>query len=114
MNVTKLELCTRVAKRFYLSGKNLSSVNDYKELFEIFIDEIFNAMAEGYRIEIRGFGNFKPVERKKRIGRNPRSGEIYTIPPYPSTCFKFSKEAQKIFEEKLIAFQEKYKNTKKL
>lgn len=95
MNVTKLELCTRVAKRL-----NKSSISDLKPTFEAFLDEILGVMAEGYRIEIRGFGCFKPMLRKKRVGRNPRTGDVVAIPPYMAPYFKFSKDAQKIFEKK--------------
>lgn len=110
MNVTKLELCNRVAKRFY--NGQLSSVTEYKEILEAFFDEIFATMAEGYRIEIRGLGCFRPATRKKRKGRNPRSGELYEIPEYVAPTFKFSKEAQKVFEEKLTAHLEKIKDKK--
>jgi len=116
MNVTKLDLCTRVAKRFYVGQSKtcpLSSVTEYKDILEVFLDEIFLALAEGYRIEIRGFGCFKPTVRKKRKGRNPRTGDLYDISAYIAPSFKFSKEAQKIFQEKLIIYQEKTKPPKK-
>jgi integration host factor subunit beta len=98
MNVTKLELCTRVAKKL-----DKTSITELKPILEIFLDEILGIMAEGYRIEIRGFGCFKPVTRKKRIGRNPRTGDVVEIPPYTAPYFRFSKEAQKTFDEKLKA-----------
>jgi len=104
MNVTKLELCSRVAKR--LDTINLQpSSNNYKAIFEVFIDEIMSVMAEGTRIEIRGFGCFKPAIRKKRVGRNPRTGTVYDIPEYLTPSFKFSKEAQKIFMDKISVAQ---------
>jgi integration host factor subunit beta len=106
MNVTKLELCTRVSKRVGKNSNKLSA-NDCKISLELLIDEIFHTMAEGHRIEIRGFGCFKPVTKKKRIGRNPRTGDVVEIPPYTAPYFKFSREAQKIFEEKLLAFKSK-------
>lgn len=105
MNVTKLELCTRVAK--HLAKTSNLSVNDCKTSLELLVDEIFTAMAEGHRIEIRGFGCFKPVTRKKRVGRNPRTGDVVEIPPYTAPCFKFSREAQKIFDEKALAIKSK-------
>jgi integration host factor subunit beta len=95
MNVTKLELCTKVAKRI-----NKSSITELKPMLEAFLDEILSTMAEGYRIEIRGFGCFKPVTRKKRVGRNPRTGDVVEIPEYTAPYFRFSKDAQKSFEDK--------------
>lgn len=103
MNVTKIELCARVAKR--VGHEQLSTSLDYKKILEIFIDEMFSIMAEGCRIEIRGFGSFKPTIRKKRVGRNPRTGDVYPIPEFLAPGFKFSKEAQKIFEKKLVSLK---------
>ena len=105
MNVTKHELCTKVAKRLiHLSQNDMASVNvtvnDLRTVFDIFTEEILTFIAEGSRIEIRGFGCFKPVLKKKRIGRNPRTGEEVAIPPYRAPYFKFSKDAQRIFDQK--------------
>jgi len=112
MNITKLELCTRVAK--LLDSKQIPTIDDYKTILEAFLDEIIAAMANGSRIEIRGFGCFKPVVKKKRIGRNPRTGDIYDIPEYLSPYFKFSKEAQKIFNEKIETIQKPEKKALKM
>jgi integration host factor subunit beta len=101
MNVTKQDLCTRVAKKFEKEEiSSLTSISDLRLIFDTFIDEIMASVAEGSRIEIRGFGCFKPVMKKKRIGRNPRTGEVVAIPPYLAPYFKFSKDAQKNFEAK--------------
>lgn len=102
MNVTKHDLCLRVAKKFEKreEASSLTSINDLRLVFDTFIDEIMASVAEGSRIEIRGFGCFKPILKKKRIGRNPRTGEVVDIPPYVAPYFKFSKDAQRVFEEK--------------
>jgi integration host factor subunit beta len=51
---------------------------------EIFVNTILSAMAntlaEGHRIEIRGFGSFRLNYRPPRKGRNPRSGESLSVP----------------------------------
>lgn len=96
MNITKLELCNRVSQR--LKDKQ---ANELKPIFETFLSEIFEVLAEGKRIEIRGFGAFITKTRRKRIGRNPRTGDPVNIPSYTAPVFKFSKEGQKIFDEKL-------------
>lgn len=95
MNVTKLELCSRVA------GKLNKQATDMKPIFETFLDEIFEVLSEGRRIEIRGFGCFLTKTRRKRIGRNPRTGETVDIPAYTAPVFKFSKDGQKNFDIKL-------------
>jgi len=100
MNITKLELCNRVAKRMGLQDKNLSA-NTLETVFETFMDEILTVMAEGRNLELRGFGSFKTKVRKERLGRNPRSGDTVEIPAYKAPTFKFSKDGQKNFTKKL-------------
>jgi nucleoid DNA-binding protein len=99
-NITKTDLANRVSKRL---GK---SAIDMKLVIEEFLDEIMVVLADGDRIEIRGFGAFKTKTRAARIGRNPRSGEKVPVPSYIAPIFKFSKDAQKIFEEKMDQRQE--------
>jgi len=96
MNVTKGDICSRVAKRTGIQ------TNDTKVVFDAVLDEIFTVLSEGKRIEIRGFGAFKIRDRKERMGRNPRTGVAAVIPQLKVPFFKFSKDALKIFGEKLI------------
>jgi len=96
MNITKMDLCNRVAKK--MSGK--SSV-ELKPVLESFLDEILDVLSEGHRIEIRGFGCFRTKTRQPRLGRNPRTGEQVPIPEYVAPLFKFSKDAQKSFDKKI-------------
>jgi integration host factor subunit beta len=44
-----------------------------------FFDEITNQLAEGGRVEIRGFGTFTTRAREERVGRNPRTGELVQV-----------------------------------
>jgi nucleoid DNA-binding protein len=39
--------------------------------------------------------------RKARIGRNPRTGQKVDVPAFKAPLFKFSKDAQAIFDKKL-------------
>jgi len=48
---------------------------------------IQNALAEGDKVQIAGFGTFKLKERKERIGRNPRTKETITVPASKSPAF---------------------------
>jgi DNA-binding protein HU-beta len=56
------------------------------------VDAVFeamkNAMRDGERIELRGFGVFQVKPRKKGIGRNPRTGREVRIPPGKTIRFK--------------------------
>lgn len=95
MNITKQEICNRLAKKL----KN--SALDIKPVMDIFFDEILTVLSEGHRIEIRGFGAFNIKKRRPRKGRNPRTGAIVDIAGYIAPFFKFSKEAQNQFDLKI-------------
>ncbi|MBW2451940.1 MAG: integration host factor subunit beta [Deltaproteobacteria bacterium] len=55
-------------------------------------DSIGQALAEGDRVEIRGFGSFTVRERDAREARNPKSGEVVKIPAKKTPFFKTGKE----------------------
>ena len=110
MNITKVDLCTRVSARLKsLPNDDIKrySLNPLKNVLDAFLEEIFNCMAEGSRIEIRHFGYFKPVTKKYRNGRNPRTGEKVEIPVTVSPYFKFSKNSKKILAKKIKEQSEK-------
>ncbi len=51
-----------------------------------------NAMEEGERVTLVGFGSFSIVERAPRLGRNPKTGEPVPIPPRRAVKFRPGKE----------------------
>lgn len=56
------------------------------------LDSIRNALVEGDRVEIRGFGSFTVRTREAREARNPKSGEIVAIPVKKTAFFKTGKQ----------------------
>jgi len=54
------------------------------EDIELAVRTIFAAMTEALarddRIEIRGFGSFTARRRRSRQGRNPKTGELISVP----------------------------------
>ena len=60
------------------------------------VDTVFeslkHALAEGQRIELRGFGVFNVRPRKTGIGRNPRTGTEVSIAPGRAVRFKPGKD----------------------
>jgi len=44
------------------------------------IDTMSHAMAQGRRVEVRGFGNFQLTARNAYLGRNPRTGASVEVP----------------------------------
>lgn len=67
-----------------------------KQKAEQVVDSLFNAMkdalAQGKRIELRGFGVFVVKPRKRGVGRNPRTGTEVPIPAGKTIRFKPGKE----------------------
>jgi DNA-binding protein HU-beta len=55
-----------------------------------------NALAEGKRIELRGFGVFQVRDRKKGVGRNPKTGVQVAIAPGKTVRFKPGKELKNL------------------
>jgi integration host factor subunit beta len=55
-------------------------------------DAMVDAMGQGERIEIRGFGSFVVKHRRAREGRNPKSGEIVSVAAKRVPFFKVGKE----------------------
>jgi len=64
---------------------------DIKKILEIVFTEIVQALSEGKNIEIRGFGSYKIVKRKARVGRNPKNSTAIQIPEKKSIKWKMSK-----------------------
>jgi integration host factor subunit beta len=56
------------------------------------LDAVSQALVEGRRIELRGFGAFSVREREPRVGRNPRTGETVTVAAKRVPFFKPGKE----------------------
>ena len=66
--------------------------DEVEQVVDIFFDEIAARLAEGGRVELRGFGAFSTRQREARTGRNPRSGEAVSVPAKRVPYFKPGKE----------------------
>jgi len=64
---------------------------DLEKIFKIIFFEISEAFCRGENVEIRGFGTYKIVIRKARIGRNPKNSESIQIPEKKAIKWKMSK-----------------------
>ena len=65
---------------------------DVEVALDTFFDEIAGRLADGGRVELRGFGAFSTREREARTGRNPRTGESVSVPGKKVPYFKPGKE----------------------
>ena len=65
---------------------------EVEQMVDIFFDQVSERLAEGGRVELRGFGAFSTREREARTGRNPRTGEAVDVPAKRVPYFKAGKE----------------------
>ena len=64
---------------------------EVEQVVDIFFEEITQRLAEGGRVELRGFGTFSTREREARTGRNPRTGESVEVEEKHVPFFKTGK-----------------------
>jgi nucleoid DNA-binding protein len=60
-----------------------------------FIATVTYSLKNKERVELRGFGNFRPTLRKARIARNPRTKEPVNVPEHYTVVFRPSKDLKK-------------------
>ncbi|ROO28599.1 integration host factor subunit beta [Salinisphaera japonica] len=85
--MTKSELIERLVDQY----DDLTQ-RDVELAVRLLLDRMIDHMAEGGRVEIRGFGSFSVHHRPARHGRNPKTGESVEIPPKYVSHFKPGKE----------------------
>jgi integration host factor subunit beta len=85
--MTKSELIERIA-----SVQTQLSAKDVELAVKMILDHMVDALADGERIEIRGFGSFSLHYREARLGRNPKTGEKVNLAGKFVPHFKPGKE----------------------
>jgi nucleoid DNA-binding protein len=69
-----------------------------KDVVQRTFDTILASLKGGTRIELRNFGIFLVKKRKKRIGRNPKTGAVVPVPERLTVVFKPGLEMKKLFK----------------
>jgi len=83
--MNKTELVAEIAKKTELSKK------DSEKALGAFIDTVAEALKNGDKVQLVGFGTFEVSERAARSGRNPQTGETIEISASRSPKFKAGK-----------------------
>ena len=65
-----------------------------------FVTTITDALKEGDKINLKGFGTFEVRAREARTGRNPRTGETMTIAASKVPAFKASSSLKDVVNGK--------------
>ncbi|HBC06351.1 MAG: integration host factor subunit beta [Alphaproteobacteria bacterium] len=85
--MTKSELIARLAA----DNPHLYQ-RDVERIVSTIFDEITGALAQGDRVELRGFGAFSVKQRGSRTGRNPRTGATVEVDSKHIPYFKTGKQ----------------------
>ncbi len=80
--MNKTELVAAVATKADLSKK------DAEAAVKAVLDAVSEALADGEKVALVGFGTFEVKERAARTGKNPRTGEAIEIPASKVPSFK--------------------------
>ena len=91
--MTKAELVEKVANQINLTKKQTEVV------VNTVFSSITDSLAEGKKVELRGFGSFRIRQRNARVGRNPKSGQKVDVPSKKVPFFKAGKELRELVDE---------------
>ena len=85
-DMTRSELVARVADKVRLTNRQADGV------VQLFMACVGEALRNGDKVELRGFGSFRTRNRKARRGRNPRTGEVVQVPAKRVPIFRVGQE----------------------
>lgn len=80
--MNKTELVAAVAEKAAITKK------DAEKVLNAVVDSITDALVDGEKVQLVGFGTFEVREREARSGKNPRTGETIEIAASKAPAFK--------------------------
>ncbi len=72
------------------------SRRDAEKVVNCVFDSIRDALRQGEKMEIRGFGSFRLRIRRTKDGRNPKTGETVSVPEKRMPFFKAGKDMKEM------------------
>jgi nucleoid DNA-binding protein len=82
-----------------ISQKKGMHPNEVRSIVQAFLDTMTDCLAEGDRLEFRDFGVFEVVQRKQKIGRNPKNASVpIVIPSRMAVKFTPGKRMKQVIE----------------
>jgi len=91
--MTKAQLIEKVSEQLKGYTKRQAEI-----IINAIFDSIKSSLANGDKIEIRGFGSFRLRKRKNREGRNPKTGELVSVSAKNVPFFKAGKELKELVD----------------
>lgn len=86
-----------------ISVNNEIPYPDAESAVNAVFDKIKDALSNGGRVELRGFGSFAVREYDGYMGRNPKTGEVVNVAPKKLPFFKVGKEMRESINPKAEA-----------
>ncbi len=83
--MNKTQLVAKISEKSGLTKKDANKVVDS------FIETVEEALVDGEKVVLVGFGTFEVKTRKARSGRNPRTGEVINVAEKSIPVFKAGK-----------------------
>ena len=83
--MNKTELIAAVADKTGLSKK------DAEAAITATVEAVTQALIQGEKVQLVGFGSFEVKHRAARVGRNPKTGESIQIPASKAPIFQAGK-----------------------
>ena len=83
--MNKAALIAKIAEKSELNKKQAEAA------LTAFTDTVIEALKEGEKVQLMGFGTFEVKERAARTGRKPSTGETIEIPAKKNPVFKAGK-----------------------
>ena len=90
--MTKSEMADKLAEKINVKKQQA------EEIINIFTNSIIEALAQGDKVEIRGFGSFRVRDRNEKEGRNPKTGEKVFVPAKKVPFFKTGKDFREVVD----------------
>ena len=90
--MTKADFISKVSEKTGFSKK------DAEKAVNAFMDVVKDALKDGEKVSLVGFGTFEVVQRAERKGRNPQTGKVINIPSKKTVKFVPSKKLKEIIK----------------
>lgn len=87
--MNKADLVTKIAEKSGLTKK------DSEKVLDAFVESVMDALKNGDKVQLIGFGSFEVRDRAERKGRNPQTGEEILIPASKTPAFRAGAELKK-------------------
>ena len=80
----------------YLSEITGIGISESSEIIDLFFNILIDGIVQSSELKITGLGNFSIKDKKERIGRNPKTKEIFKITSRKVISFKPAEILKKI------------------